>query len=418
MTTGSNGATTSQFHDISSVSGSASFASNGEAALHWFNFGFNVIPISPGTKIPAVLWDGWFANLSPVSISKYWTAHPDHDIAFLVGEETLVLDADTSEAVSTLRTIEKEYRAAPLMVVQTTRGEHHYFRRPPSVYAKTDSHTTESHPERIDVKTGRTLVILPPSTGKLLVCCHPASAKGLHDVDQDFVDAVFRHNGRPVPRRAEIATTSTDDVEPISCDLRQLESLLAHISPDCGYADWCNVLMALHHETGGSEDGFKLADSWSGGGKGYKGTAEIRTKWRSFQGYTGKPITVGTLIKMAKDGGTSVAAILADEPFEVCETEVVVQDASVTAPIQSAKPNSSRMSNPLDKFSLRGKSDELEKNVVDAVPLLGELALMGQATVLFAAPNTGKTMITISLLIDAIKYSRVDPAKVYYLGSS
>jgi hypothetical protein len=75
-----------------------------------------------------------------------------------------------------------------------------------------------------------------------------------------------------------------------------------------------------------------------------------------------------------------------------------------------------RAANPLDKFSLRGKSDEIEKNAVDAVPILGQLALQGQATVFYAAPNTGKTLITLSLLVDAIQHSRVDPSMVYYLN--
>lgn len=196
--------------------------------------------------------------------------------------------------------------------------------------------------------------------------------------------------------------------------LEILGKLLEHTSSDCSYADWCNVLMAVHHETSGSDEGFELADSWSSKGKSYKGTAEIRTKWRSFAGYTGKPITIGTLIMMAKGNGADVRSICAlhDDPFEVCKTEVIHPGKnSSDAPVASKV-----ISNPLDKFSLLGMSDELEKNVVNTVPLLGELALMGQATVLFAAPNTGKTMITISLLIDAIKEGRVDPAKVYYLN--
>ncbi|MDP1927567.1 MAG: AAA family ATPase [Thiobacillus sp.] len=75
-----------------------------------------------------------------------------------------------------------------------------------------------------------------------------------------------------------------------------------------------------------------------------------------------------------------------------------------------------RVVNPLDKFSLRGKSDEIEKNAVDAVPILGQLALQGQATVFYAAPNTGKTLISLSLLVDAIQHCRVNPSKVYYLN--
>lgn len=81
----------------------------------------------------------------------------------------------------------------------------------------------------------------------------------------------------------------------------QLNTLLEHIDPDSGgYGDWMRVLMAIYHETGGSDDGLEIADAWSSKGSLYKGTREISAKWRSFRSNRKKPITIGTLIYMAR----------------------------------------------------------------------------------------------------------------------
>ena len=68
--------------------------------------------------------------------------------------------------------------------------------------------------------------------------------------------------------------------------------------------------------------------------------------------------------------------------------------------------------NELDQYSLKGSSSELEKNVVPASFFLGEIALTGQSTIIYAAPNTGKTLITQHLIMN----SNVDKSKVYYLN--
>jgi hypothetical protein len=72
--------------------------------------------------------------------------------------------------------------------------------------------------------------------------------------------------------------------------------------------------------------------------------------------------------------------------------------------------------NALDKYSLRGQLAELEKQTVAAVPILGNLALFGQFTIIFAPPNTGKTLITLSLIMKAIEKSSLNPEKLYYLN--
>lgn len=73
-------------------------------------------------------------------------------------------------------------------------------------------------------------------------------------------------------------------------------------------------------------------------------------------------------------------------------------------------------SSPLLPFSLTGKAAELEKQLSEQRFALGSIALTGQATVLYAPPNTGKTLITLWLLREAITAGHLDSEKVYYLN--
>lgn len=136
------------------------------AALWWFTFGFKIIPLVPNTKKPTVKWDPWLENLSPRKITSYWEKHPDHELGFILGDDIIVFDADSPMAIAALYDIEEAFDLTPNLIVSTTKGEYHYFSLSSATFAKSDSHSTEKHPERIDVKTGRALVILPPSTGK------------------------------------------------------------------------------------------------------------------------------------------------------------------------------------------------------------------------------------------------------------
>lgn len=87
------------------------------------------------------------------------------------------------------------------------------------------------------------------------------------------------------------------------------------------------------------------------------------------------------------------------------------------ARLASPRPDPAIVNNPLGRFSLRGKAEEFEKLAVKASPLLGDLCLAGQATVWFAPPNAGKTLIALKLLDDAIAAGRVTPDNVYYINA-
>ena len=390
----------------------ARFNGIADAALYWFKFGLKVIPILPHSKQAVMKWDPWLATLGIESIQNHWSQNPSHELACIVGDNLIVLDTDSPEADKALGDIEANHGCRPMFVVKTNHGYHHYFRIAPGAYAKSDSHHTETYPDRIDVKTGRGMIVLPPSTDKTIHSCYADSIDGLHEVGQDFIDAIFEHNGRQVPRPSEPSIGGLTATPVTDSHLAKLEGLLAHISPDGGYEDWLHVLMAIFHETQGSEDGLALADRWSSQGNGYSGQKDIDIKWRSFRLDVASPMTLGTLIKLAKEGGGDLQVILglAADKFEACEYEVI---SPSPAPVQRSE---SRKSSPLAAFSLRGCLPKLEEQMVEQKLILGNLVLLGQATVIYALANTGKTLLILHMIINSIKQKIIDPAQLFYIN--
>lgn len=285
------------------------FASYRKAAAYWFNFGFNVIPIIPGKKIPAVKWDSWLDGLSNEKIAKHWARNPGHELGFIVGDNIIVFDADSPESMAALAEIEKAFDLTPNLVVKTNKGTHHYYIRAHGAYAKSDSHSTANYPSHLDIKTGRALIVLPPSTGKEIVINEADDASDLIEVGQDVIDAFFKHNGMPVPRLPEPSAFSNPHPFSASKNLVLLIALLNYIDPSCGYDTWLRVLMAIFNETGGSMEGLELADDWSRKGSNYKGFWEITAKWKSFRLDHPHPVTIAYLKRMVAANGYDWVAI-------------------------------------------------------------------------------------------------------------
>jgi len=388
------------------------------AALDWFECGLAVIPIVPLLKKTAVTWDPWLADLSDKKITEYWTQHPAYEVGFVVSEDLIVFDADTPQAVAALAEIEQAFDVTPRWVHKTRRGEHHFFRRAPGTYAKSDAHSIAEHPERIDVKTGRSIVVLPPSTGKSVEMREVEHASDLSEASQNLIDAVFRHNGRPEPRPAPECTSRPAGVEQQSVQQRDFELLIELLDPDCGYEEWRTVLMAAHHTYGGDERGLEVVDNWSAKGKKYDGSAELRAKWKSFGGHAGATVTIASVCHIAKDQGVDLGRIKGSswEAFQVVPTETVEQRESAISPSPQPQHGAPR-TDPFQRFSLTGKSAELAKQVADEVFVFEPLALRGQSTCIYAAPNTGKTLLVIKGLINAIAQGRIPPSHVRFVNA-
>jgi hypothetical protein len=376
----------------------------GNAAVELFEAGWVPIPLRPNSKIPAVKWDPWRENLSARTIRRYWKKHPDHELAVILGPDAIVFDADTTEGVIELYMKWEAFDIRPNLIVETDRGEHHYFRLSRGTFAKSDAPDKTDHPGRVDIKTGNAITAVPPSTDKRYAVNDATSFYDLVEIGQNIVDAVYRHNGRDAPRKPPDVTRQ---VPIVRADPEQwvadIQYLLKHIDPDCGYDDWVRVGMAIHHEFDGSDVGCDLFDTWSSRGAKYLGRPALEMKWRSFAGHTGTPVTLGTIRKLAADCGADLGQ-LSDESFSVIDDDEPPEIDSL--PEHGLLP-----------YSLRGMSSEFESEMLEHCFILLGIAILGQWTVIYAPPNSGKTLLVLWLIIHGILRGDISPENLFYINA-
>jgi len=387
-----------------------SFATNEGWAKYLSEAGFSVMPVVPGTKMPAGRWQPWLENQSVGHIELHWGAHPTHDVCIIAGRKLYALDADREEAMLQLVQLEEKHGIHPSVVVKTTNGCHHYFGMPEGVVARQGSHDSSKHPERLDVKTGRSLLMGPGSPGKVIEKWDIVRIDDLNPVTQSFVDDVARLNGQQPP--SELIERAEIDRPAGTVDLDVLRRLLKAIPPE-GYDVWTKVGMSLHTETNGSSAGQRLYDEWSANGSKYDGAEAIRAKWNSFKSSVAVPCAIGTLKHLAKLHGADVAELM--EPFEKVETTVVSSPGMRLDDQPKASPEASRAPR-LVRHSLTRRLEEVERLVLAEKLICGGLMAMGETTLISAEPNTGKTALTLRLLVNSIRDGSLDPKKLIYLN--
>lgn len=392
-----------------------------EAAKAWLSLGVQVLPQLPAEKRSPFKWDSWLDGLDDKKIDDHWSLHPDHDLAIIPGDQLVVLDADTNEALAALKTLESAHQLQPSLYVGTRKGQHHYFRIPEDVSVKANSHSTDQHPERIDVRTGRHQVVVAPSTNKRVIGADVTDIASMVAVTQAFMDDLMAHNGQDTgnaePSTGLTRFASHEDEERIHGYLR---AMLEHLDPEEGGRDlWIKTLMAVCSATGGSDEGLSIADEWSSTGESYGGRKALESTWRSLRPNGG--VTIATIIWRLREQGLDWVDVCdaVEPPFEVASYEVVTSAKTAPAKVTPAKTTTATTpstENPLKRFSITSILDEVRAMAQDAVPALDPIALMGQATVMYAPPNTGKTLLTLHMLIQSIAKGLVDGSQVYYVN--
>jgi hypothetical protein len=161
-------------------------------------------------------------------------------------------------------------------------------------------------------------------------CCHPSrighEKSWRHDAGVASSDALIEIGLKVQP--AAIRTTMETGNEDCSSSVHvdKIVALLKWIDPDLSYPEWFRVIAAVFNITHGSYEGLEIVDSWSSGGKKYKGYRDVKKYWRTVRPDHPKPAKIGTLAMMAKEGGADTNAILHDDAFEICEFEEVNPD--------------------------------------------------------------------------------------------
>lgn len=71
----------------------------------------------------------------------------------------------------------------------------------------------------------------------------------------------------------------------------------------------------------------------------------------------------------------------------------------------------------LKQFSVKGKSKVMREKMQHDVFVLDGIALLGQLTVIYAKPNTGKTLLTLAMLKDSIEAGRIKGENIFYINA-
>jgi len=115
--------------------------------------------------------------------------------------------------------------------------------------------------------------------------------------------------------------------------IREAESALDHVDPDCGYLMWTKIASALRHQFRGEEadEAFDVFDQWSSTGSKYQGASDTSLKWRSFKpDAEGKnPTTIRTLFQYAIEGGWNSSEVASKVQATVEEWIVSCTDSSL-----------------------------------------------------------------------------------------
>lgn len=268
-------------------------APNIKTARNLARNGWAIFPADPATKrpMPGVKWRDQ-ATSDPDQIEAWWRKWPDAMPALPTGKanDVSVVDLDLhgdKDGVAAYRARGLDPDDACLIVRTAGGGLHLYFDHRDGVRNSTAK-------SGIDVRGEGGYVIAPGAVGK-------AGTYAVQKGDPAFARLLGLDPFPAALTRPE-SESDADQPEPGEHDLDTLRDALSYVPNDGSHDDWCEILMALHHATGGGSDGLALALGWSAGYPGFS-IREVRDKWKSFGRKDGLLITADTLFAKAREQG-------------------------------------------------------------------------------------------------------------------
>ena len=151
--------------------------------------------------------------------------------------------------------------------------------------------------------TGAQAVIPPsihPTTGKRYQWLRPFNEMML---DLGLVSSVPAEAVARITGYEEQVEADPEKLQPMGLSLDDMREYLADLPLDewCEDRDgWYRAGMAIHHETGGSAEGFDLWCEWSRQSKKFD-ERESRTVWRSFRNKSDRPIRFASIVAVANE---------------------------------------------------------------------------------------------------------------------
>ena len=184
-------------------------------------------------------------------IEQWWMATPEANIGVPTGAASGfdVVDADIYKPDGTsIETLCNGRQLPQTPLSETGRGGLHYL-------FKHEGHKGVA-PEGIDWKADGGYIIAPPSRGALQPYCWKVSPD---DVDVAPLPEWLRRSEKILTHPANGSTPHWESERSI------VRRALTHVDPGSPRDTWLRIGMAVHHASGGSDDGLTLWHAWSAG---------------------------------------------------------------------------------------------------------------------------------------------------------
>jgi len=340
------------------------------------------------------------ATTDAKQINSWWDKHPDAAPGMVTGD-CLVVDLDDrdgkdgSAAYSALGLDPED----ALFAVETpSGGQHLYFENPAKL-----RNTQNDIAPGIDTRGVGGFVFAPGA--RTIFGEYRLMRGGLTDIQFGYLTQV------PKPVRQALAKSKepASQPDPGNADIEMIRASLSYVSSDCGHDEWADILMAVHHATGGSKDGLALVIGWSAGHQEFT-FKEVQTKWRSFGKKDGPQKTIDTLFARARENG-----------WERADPDDLLTNNDVSGPLKLADID--RMIAGEDKPFFLDMADLLASPAPTREWLVPDWIPANTVHMMGGDGGTGKTLLAMQLTVctgtnnEWLGHKIAKPGVVLYYGA-
>lgn len=233
-------------------------------------------------------------------------------------------------------------------------------------------------------------------------------------LEADYAELIEYEQQQPT-RNTSIPAPETNGTER---DLNRIGAILNYCDPNSEYEEWRNIIFSVTSYLGINGRTIKLLDEWSSKAvepDKYLGINDVEQQVNKYKPHYG--ITIKTLYQYANQAGADISAI--ENEFKPLASEVgfTTIPPAIAPNLRQVDTATTINSGGLHQFSLNGLSSDMKKKMLDEKYIVKDLAILGQLTVFYAAPNTGKTLVTLSEISKAITIDNLDGNKLFYINA-
>ena len=270
------------------------FADN---APRLFENGYNILPVVPLTKAPAIKgWSNFCENAqSEFQVDNWCEQYPNYNIGIPLGSHNKLIAIDFDNDIGGMhKEIEKLLHGSPIK----KKGQKGYTAFYKSNGERPKKWFKEGQAVVELLATGNQTVIPPsvhPETKQPYVwlttdTLFDMPADELPMLPTDFVERVDKIFGY-TERIIDFNKKYSGELPP----LEEIQKALSFV-PSGEYAMWITIGMSLNHNYG--DAAYPIWDDWSRKAANYKDDG-MSYKWQSFGKYGGSVVTIGTLLHYA-----------------------------------------------------------------------------------------------------------------------